>query len=43
MVLATDSISSSSLICKKELGEGANSWILGAPTTTGTAPASEST
>lgn len=39
MVLATDSTSSSSLICKTEPGEGAKSWIFGAPTTTGMAPA----
>ena len=36
--LATGSISPSSLICKIEPGEGAKSWIFGAPTTTGTEP-----
>lgn len=39
MVFAIESISFSSLICNIEPGAGANSWIFGAPTTTGTDPA----
>lgn len=38
MVLATDSASSNSLMCKTEPGEGAKSRIFGAPTTTGIVP-----
>lgn len=38
MLLATESISLISLICKIESGEGAKSWIFGAPMTTGTVP-----
>lgn len=38
MVLATELMSPTSLICKTEPGKGANSWIFGAPTTTGIVP-----
>lgn len=36
--LATDSTSESSPICKSEAGDGAKSWMFGAPITTGIAP-----
>lgn len=38
IVLATESISSISFICSNDPGQGAKSWILGAPTTTGIVP-----
>lgn len=40
IVLATDAASFSSLMCKTEVGEGAKSWMFGAPTTTGIDPTS---
>lgn len=36
---ATNDTSSNVFICKTVLGPGAKSWMFGAPTTTGTAPA----